>query len=133
LWRGPASAISTAAGRFSHLDDVLFSDEITMLGITILPVTVCKAGRVTDAVRVGVLPFVQTTYSDFISICSMNCFCQVGTNSMVQSPSSEADCFSSNSPHIGEPEGSLPCSQRPAICPFIKPNHSNSRVRTSIL
>jgi len=66
------SAASVTAGRFSHLDDVMSSDEIKMSGITIRPVTVCKAACAAHAVCVGVLRFVQTTYSNFISICSIN-------------------------------------------------------------
>jgi hypothetical protein len=126
-------ATSAAAGHFSHLDDVLFSDEIKMVGITIRPVTLCKAQRAAHAVFVGVLRFLQTTYSDFISICSINCFCQVGTGSIEQSPSSEADSFSSNSPQFVKPEGSLPFSQQPTICPCIKPDQSSSRFRTLTL
>jgi hypothetical protein len=39
-----------------------------MLGITNRPETLCKAERAAHALRVGVLRFVQTTYSDFISL-----------------------------------------------------------------
>jgi hypothetical protein len=45
LWRGPESATSATAGTISHLDDVLFSDGTKMSGITIRPVTLCKAER----------------------------------------------------------------------------------------
>jgi len=75
LWRGPVSATSVTAGRFSHLDDVSFSDEIKMSGITIRLVTFCKAEHAAHDVCVGVLRFVQTTYGDFISICCINWFC----------------------------------------------------------
>jgi len=59
-------ATSAAAGRFSHLDDGLFLDEIKMLGITIRPVTPCKAERAAPTVSVAVLRFVQTAYSGIL-------------------------------------------------------------------
>jgi hypothetical protein len=32
-----------------------------------------------------------------------------------------------------EPEGSLPCSQEPATCPYSKPNESNPQPQTLFL
>jgi len=52
----------------------------------------------------------------------------VHTYSMEQSPSWEANRVSAsqkNSPHFVEPEGSLPLSQVPAICPYPEPARSS--------
>jgi len=55
------------------------------------------------------------------------------TNSVEQSPSSEADSHSANqenSPPFMEPEGSLPYLQKPATNPYCEPDESSPHLPT---
>jgi len=56
---------------------------------------------------------------------------EVETNSMEQSPSSETGSSSAGqeiSRILWDPEGSLPCSQQPAVCPYTEPHMAGPRV-----